>query len=114
MGMEINQYDIVLADLQFSEMLRSTGAGLSKARPCVVISPDEMNRYLRTIVVAPMTTSSGLMPTRVRVRHNKQTGWIVVDQIRTIDRTRIRKKLDRLTHPEIKKLKSVIRETYVD
>jgi mRNA interferase MazF len=114
MGMEINQYDIVFVDLQSSEMLRSAGAEIRKTRPCVVISPDEMNRYLRTIVVAPVTTRSRLMPTRVRVRHNKQTGWIVVDQIRTIDRTRISKKLDRLTQPEIKKLKSVIRETYVD
>jgi mRNA interferase MazF len=112
--MEINQYDIVFADLQFSEMLRSAGAEIRKARPCVVISPDEMNRHLRTIVVAPMTTRSRLMPTRVRVKHNRQTVWIVVDQIRTIDRNRISKKLDRLTHPEIKKLKSVIKETYVD
>jgi hypothetical protein len=48
-------------------------------RPWVVISPDEMNRHLRTVVVAPMTTRSRLLPTRVRVRHNKQTGWIVVD-----------------------------------
>jgi mRNA interferase MazF len=73
-----------------------------------------VNRYLRTLVVAPMTTRSRLMPTRVRVRHNKQTGWIVVDQIRTVDRSRIGRKLDRLTHPEIRKLKAMIRETYVD
>ncbi|MCK4881168.1 MAG: type II toxin-antitoxin system PemK/MazF family toxin [Bacteroidales bacterium] len=112
--MEISQYDIVLVDLQVSEMLRGSGAEIRKARPCVVISPDEMNRYLRTVVVAPVTTRSRLMPTRVRVRHNQQTGWIVVDQIRTVDRKRISKKLDRLTHPEIRKLKNVIRETYVD
>ena len=111
---EINQYDIFLVDLQLSEELRGTGAEIRKARPCVVISPDEMNRYLRTMVVAPMTTRSRLIPTRVRVRHNKQTGWIVVDQIRTVDRSRVGRKLDRLTHPEIKKLKNVIRETYVD
>lgn len=112
--MVIRQYDILLVDLQLSEALRGAGAEIRKARPCVVISPDEMNRYLRTVVVAPMTKRSRLMPTRVRVRHNKQTGWIVVDQIRTVDRLRVSKKLDRLTHPEIKKLKNVIRETYVD
>lgn len=112
--MEISQYDIVLTDLQVSEMLRGSGSEIRKTRPCVVISPNEMNQYLETIVVAPMTSRSRLMPTRVRVRHSQQTGWIVVDQIRTVDRKRISKKLDRLTQPEIRKLKSVIRETYVD
>lgn len=112
--MEIKQYDIIFVDLQVSESLRGSGAEMIKPRPCVVISPDVMNRYLRTVVVAPMTTKSRLMPTRVQVRHNRRTGWIVVDQIRTVDRTRVLKKLDRLTNPEIRKLKSVIRETYVD
>ena len=112
--MEINQYDIVLVDLQVSEILRVPGAEIRKIRPCVVISPDEMNRYLKTVVIAPMTTRSRLMPTRVRVRHNKQTGWVIVDQIRTVDRKRVSKRLDRLNHPEIKKLKNVIRETFVE
>lgn len=112
--MEISQYDIVLVDLQVSEILRGPGAEIRKIRPCVVISPNEMNRYLRTVVVAPMTTRSRLMPTRVRVRHNKQTSWVIADQIRTVDRKRVSKRLDRLTHPEIKKLKNVIRETYVE
>ncbi len=112
--MEINQYDIVLVDLQVSETVRGPGAEIRKIRPCVVISPDEMNRYLRTVVIAPMTTRSRLIPTRVRVRHNKQTGWVIVDQIRTVDRKRVSKRLDRLTYPEIKKLKNVIRETFVE
>ena len=83
-------------------------------RPCVVVSPDEMNRYLKTVVVAPMTTRTRSYPTRVRVRHNQQTGWIVVDQITTIDRNKIKRVLGNLTHPEIRKLKNVIRVTYVD
>lgn len=112
--MEINQYDIVLVDLQVSEIPGGPGAEIRKIRPCVVISPDEMNRYLRTVVIAPMTTRSRPLPTRVRVRHNKQTGWVIVDQIRIVDRKRVSKRLDRLTHPEIKKLKNVIRETFVE
>ena len=112
--MEINQYDIFFVDLQVSDSLKGSGAEMIKPRPCVVISPNEMNRYLRTVVVAPMTSRSRLLPTRVRVRHNRKTGWIVVDQIRTVDRIRIIRRLDRLTHPEIRKLKSVIKETYVD
>ena len=114
MGMGINQYDIVLVDLHVSEQLLGTGAEIRKQRPCVVISPDVMNLYLRTVVVAPMTTKSRPFPTRIRVRHNKKTGWIIMDQIRTVDRQRIVRKLDKLTNPEIRKLKNVIRETYVD
>ncbi len=87
---------------------------MAYTRPCVVFSPNEMNSYLRTVVVAPMTTRARTYPTRVRVRHNKQTGWIAVDQITAIDRRKILRDLGKLSHPEIKKLKSVIRETYVE
>jgi mRNA interferase MazF len=73
-----------------------------------------MNRYLKTLVVAPMTTRARTYPTRVRVRHSKQTGWIAVDQITTIDRQKVKKHLGKLTNPEIRKLKQVIRECYVD
>ena len=107
--MVINQYDIVLVDLQ-----NSSGAEMTFTRPCVVVSPDEMNRYLKTIVVVPMTTRTWTYPTRVRVRHNRKTGWIAVDQITAIDRHKIVKALGKLTHPEIRKLKAVIRETYVE
>ena len=107
--MEINQYCIVLVELD-----KSKGAEMTFRRPCVVVSPDEMNRYLKTVVVAPMTTRTRSYPTRVRVRHNQQTGWIVVDQITTIDRNKIKRVLGNLTHPEIRKLKNVIRVTYVD
>ena len=109
MGMDINQYGIVLVELEAYK-----GAKMAYTRPCAVVSPNEMNRYLKTLVVAPMTTRARTYPTRVRVRHNKQTGWIAVDQITTIDRQKVKKYLGKLTHPEIRKLKSVIRETYVD
>ena len=107
--MEIKQYSIVLVNLD-----RSVEAESRKTRPCVVVSPDEMNRHLRTIVVAPMTTQSRIYPTRVKVKHNQKAGWIVVDQLRTIDRKRILKVLGALSNPEIRKLSDVIRETYVD
>ena len=107
--MEIAQYCIVLVDLQGSR-----AAKMANTRPCVVVSPNEMNSYLKTIVVAPMTTRARTYPTRIRVRHNRQTAWVAVDQITTIDRRNIRRLLGRLTQPEIRKLKSVIKETYVD
>jgi len=107
--MEITQYSIVLVDLN-----NGHGSVIRRTRPCVVVSPNEMNRYLLTVVIAPMTTTARHYPTRVKVRHNKRNGWIAADQLTSIDRTWIHKKLGSLTQNEIRKLKRVIKETYVD
>ena len=106
---QVNQYDIVLVNLD-----PIIGSEMKKTRPCVVISPNEMNKYLQTIVIAPMTSSSKPYPTRVEVKHKETKGWIAIDQIRTIDRIRIVKKFETLTEKEIEKVKSVIQETFVD
>lgn len=107
--MEITQYDIALVNLD-----PTVRGEIKKTRPCVIISPDELNDNLRTIVVAPMTTKSHDYPTRLKIKHNKQTGWVVIDQIRTIDKKRISKVLGRLTPKEIDGCKDIIRETFVD
>jgi len=107
--MELSQYQIVLVNLD-----PTIGSEIRKTRPCVIISPDEMNKYLRTIVVAPMTTKSKKYPTRIEVKHDRKIGWIVIDQIRTIDKQRIIKVLGRLSQPEIKEVKSVMKETFID
>ena len=107
--MELKQYQIVLVNLD-----PTIGSEIKKTRPCVIISPDEMNKYLRTIIVAPMTTTSRKYPTRIEVKHERKIGWIVVDQIRTIDKQRIIRVLGKLSQPEIKELKSVMKETFVD
>jgi mRNA interferase MazF len=107
--MEINQYQIILVNLD-----PTLGSEIKKTRPCVVISPDEMNKFLNTVVIAPMTTSSKNYPTRIEVRHDSKIGWIVLDQIRTIDKPRIIKDLGRLIKSEINVLKSVLKETYID
>lgn len=107
--MEIRQYTIILVNLD-----PTIGSEIRKTRPCVVISPDEMNKYLKTIVIAPMTSSSKNYPTRVEIKHKEKTGWAVLDQIRTIDKQRVVKQLGTLSHPEIKEIKSIIRETYVE
>ena len=106
--MDLKQYNIVLVNLD-----PTIGSEIKKTRPCVIISPDEMNKYLQTIVVAPMTSSSKSYPTRVQVKHNKTKGWVVLDQIRTIDKQRIIKVLGTLTEKEIYSVKSIIHETYV-
>ena len=107
--MEIKQYEIILVNLD-----PTIGSEIKKTRPCIVISPNEMNKYLKTIVIAPMTTSSKNYPTRIEIKHNSKIGWIVIDQIKTIDKQRIIKVLGRMTKPEIKEVKSVLKETYVD
>lgn len=107
--MEINQYDIVLVNLD-----PTMGSEMKKTRPCVVLSPNEMNKYLQTIVVAPMTTSSKPYPTSVEIKHNQTKGWIAIDQIRTIDRARIVKRYETLTTKEVVKVKNIIKEAFVD
>ncbi len=107
--MKISQYDIVLVNLD-----PTVGSEIRKTRPCVVISPDEINHNLNTIVIAPLTTTSRNYPTRVKVRHNKKDGFVVIDQVRTIDKKRIIKRFDTLNPVEIKKVKAIIKETFVD
>jgi mRNA interferase MazF len=107
--MEIKQYEIFLVNLD-----PTIGSEIKKTRPCVIISPDEMNKHLRTVVIAPMTTSSKNYPTRVEIKHDNKIGWVVLDQVRTVDKQRIIKNLGRLSKPEIKEVKSIIKETYVD
>jgi len=104
----MNQYDIVLVNLD-----PSVGSEIKKTRPCLIISPDEINHNLRTVTVAPMTTKSRNYPTRVRIRHKGRTGWVVIDQIRTIDKSRVIKVMGQITSTEIGKCKSVIMETFV-
>jgi mRNA interferase MazF len=107
--MVMKQYQIVLVNLD-----PTIGSEMKKTRPCVIISPNEMNKHLDTIVVAPMTSSSKNYPTRVSINFDKKTGWIVLDQIRTIDKQRIVKILGTLTEKEIIKVKAVLKETFVD
>ena len=107
--MEIKQYYIVLVNLD-----PTIGSEIKKTRPCVVISPDEMNKYPDTVVIAPMTSQSKNYPTRIKVEHNNKTGWVVIDQIRTIDKHRIIKIFEQLTSQEVSLVKQIIKETYVD
>lgn len=107
--MEIIQYQIILVNLD-----PTLGHEIKKTRPCVVISPNEMNQFLKTIVIAPMTTSEKSYPSRVPVLHNGKKGMIVLDQIRSVDKLRVQKILGHLSNPEIKALKSLIKETFVD
>jgi len=107
--MVVKQYQIVLVNLD-----PTIGSEIKKTRPCVIISPNEMNKYLRTVVIAPMTSSIRNYPTRVPVLHEGKNGSIVLDQIRTIDKQRIVKTYQSLSKEEVLTLKSILKETYVD
>lgn len=72
------------------------GGEIQKTRPCLVISPDEMNRFIRTVIVAPMTTKARAYPTRVDCTFQGKAGQIVLDQIRTVDKIRLAKRLGRI------------------
>jgi mRNA interferase MazF len=107
--MDLMQYQIVLVNLD-----PTVGSEIKKTRPCVIISPDEMNKYLNTIIIAPMTSQSKKYPTRIEVSHGNKMGWIVLDQIRTIDKQRIFKILGNLSESEIENVKMTIKELLVD
>lgn len=85
---EVYRFEVFLVSLDPSQ-----GCEIKKTRPCLVISPDEMNKHIRTIIVAPMTSKGKNYPTRVPVTFFGKDGSIVLDQIRTIDRSRLIKKL---------------------
>jgi mRNA interferase MazF len=105
----MKQYDICQVNLD-----PTIGHEIKKTRPCVVISPDEMNKYLATVIIAPMTTKSHEYPTRVPVTFQNKKGWIVLDQIRTIDKERVVKKLGKMTFKKIEIVKHILKEMLVD
>ena len=107
--MEIRQYQIILVNLD-----PTIGSEIKKTRPCVVISPNEMNKHLRTIVLAPMTTSSKNYKSRVEIKHDNKISWIVLDQIRTVDRQRFLKKLGDLDQDTIANVKDTIKVMLVE
>jgi len=72
------------------------GSEIRKTRPCLVVSPDELNQYLRTAVIAPMTTSGQAYPWRIQCKFQKRSGVVALDQLRTVDRDRLLKRLGRL------------------
>jgi mRNA interferase MazF len=105
MGM-VNRFDIYVVTLDPTQ-----GSEIKKTRPCVVVSPDEMN-VLNTVIVAPMTTKGMNLPTRVSLVFQEKKGQIVLDQIRTIDKRRLSKKIGTLNTPTSKKILSVLQEMF--
>ncbi len=91
MGMVVKRFDVYLVNLD-----PTVGSEIKKTRPCVIISPDEMNRWIATVIIAPMTTKGRPYPTRVACQFQGKAGQIVLDQIRTVDKSRLVRKLGRI------------------
>lgn len=107
--MTLHQYEVVIVNLD-----STIGSEIKKTRPCVIVSPNEINDNLSVIIVAPLTSKSKNYPTRIKINFKGKEGWIAIDQIRTIDKKRIYKKSGNLTTKQIAKIKRIIKETLVD
>jgi len=98
-GATAKRFEVYLVNLD-----PTIGSEIQKTRPCLIISPDEMNSFIKTVIVAPMTTRGTAYPTRVRCKFQGKQGQVVLDQIRTVDKTRLVRKLgkiDRVTQAEV-------------
>jgi mRNA interferase MazF len=99
--------DVFLVDLD-----PTRGTEIQKTRPCVVVSPDELNAHLRTIILAPMTTAAHPYPFRVVCRFSGKSGQVVTDQLRTVDRERLVRHLGRLSGPTMSRVLDVLQEMF--
>jgi mRNA interferase MazF len=90
------------------------GSEIQKTRPCVVVSPDELNAHLRTVIVAPMTTGGRAYPWRVRCRFQQRSGFVVLDQLRTVDRERLVKRLGALSSATLIEVLGGLQEMFAE
>ena len=109
MGVVVNRFDVFLVNFD-----PTVGSEIQKTRPCVVISPDEMNRYIATVIIAPMTTKGKKYPTRVVCQFQGKDGKIILDQIRTIDKTRLLEKLGQISQDEQRVVLDTLAEMFAD
>jgi mRNA interferase MazF len=106
--MSVKQYEIYWVKLD-----PTVGSEIQKTRPCVVITPNEMNNSIDTIIIAPLTSKSHNFPTRLKTNVEGKECWIVLDQIRAIDKSRLRDKIGELNRKDISELKNIINEMLV-
>ncbi len=109
MGMVIKRFEVYLVNLD-----PIVGREIKKTRPCLVISPDEVNRHISTVILAPMATKGNAYPTRVAVRFQGKEGQIVLDQIRTVDKVRLIKKLGTITSTAQKEVLATLAEIFAE
>ena len=105
--MVVNRFDVHLVILD-----PTVGSEIQKTRPCLIISPDEMNRHIGTVIVAPMTTKGRSYPTRVACTFQGREGQVVLDQIRTVDKSRLTRKLGQISDETQGEVLAVLNEMF--
>jgi mRNA interferase MazF len=109
MGVVAERFDVFLVNLD-----PTVGSEIKKSRLCVIVSPDEMNRYIATVIVAPMTTKGKQYPTRVACQFEGKRGKIVLDQIRTVDKAQLVKRLGQITPEEQRLVLATLAEMFAE
>ena len=107
MALVVSRFDVFLVNLDPTQ-----GHEIKKTRPCLIISPDEMNWFIGTTIIAPMTTKGHDYPTRVPVTFQRKKGQIVLDQIRTVDKSRLLKRLGRIDKETAQKVSDALQEMF--
>lgn len=105
--MVVDRFDVYLVALD-----PTVGSEIQKSRPCLIISPDEINHHLRTVIVAPMTTKGAAYPTRAICSFKGKKGQVVLDQLRTVDRARLIRRLGRLDANTCAEVLTVLRKLF--
>ena len=107
--MVINRFEVYLVNLD-----PTIGHEIKKTRPCLVISPDEMNHHIRTVIVAPMITKGRVYPTRIPCMFQGKSGQIMLDQLRTVDSIRLVRKLGKISHKTSSEVLAVLQEMFAE
>jgi len=105
---------VTRGDVHLVRLDPTLGSEIQKTRPCVVVSPDELNAHLRTVIVAPMTTGGRTYPWRVRCRFQRRSGYVVLDQLRTVDRERLVKRLGALSMETMTEVLGTLQEMFAE
>ena len=109
MGMVVKRFEVYLVNLD-----PTVGSEIKKTRPCLIVSPDEMNRHISTVIIAPMTTKGRNYPTRVSCKFQGKSGQVVLDQLRTVDKRRLVKKLGRIDKKTRQSVLSTLAELFAE
>src|SRR5215510_9448072 len=107
MALVVRRFDVFLVGLD-----PTIGSEIQKSRPCLIISPDEMNRHIKTVIIAPMTTQGRKYPTRVACEFQGKQGQVVLDQIRTVDKSRLIRKLGRIDRKTQRAVLAVLHDMF--
>ena len=109
LAMVVKRFDVFLVNLD-----PTVGSEIKKTRPCLIISPNEMNKHISTVIIAPMTTKGALYSTRVTCIFQGKEGQIVLDQIRTVDKSRLFRKLGKISDESQKSVLEILSELFAE